>query len=73
LLKKYRLLCEKLNPKSLAPLSAAAKSKSGAARSKINPQKHFAPRQVTPQIRRALSNEKPAILYINFSSFVYED
>jgi hypothetical protein len=38
----------------------AAKSKIDAAYSKINPQKHFAPRHVNSQIRRALSNEMPA-------------
>jgi hypothetical protein len=47
-----------------------AKRKIGAATSKLNPKKHFAHRQVSSQLWRALSNEKPAIHMLNF---VYED
>jgi hypothetical protein len=38
-----------------------AKSKIGAAKSKRNPQKQFAPRPVPSQLWHALSNEKLAI------------
>jgi hypothetical protein len=45
----------------------AAKSKLGAVKSQRNLQKHFAPRQGTPEIRHALSNEKPKIrTYVKF-------
>jgi hypothetical protein len=39
----------------------AAKSKIGTAESKLNPQKHFAPRHGTAHLRRARPNEKPEI------------
>jgi hypothetical protein len=38
-----------------------AKSKLGSTKSKINPQKQFAHRQVPSQLWRALSNETPEI------------
>jgi hypothetical protein len=50
-----------------------AKSKKGAAKSKINPQKFFAHRQVPSQLWRVLSNEKPAIHTYCILNFVYED
>jgi hypothetical protein len=37
-----------------------SKSKIGAAKSKRNPQIHFAPRQANSQFRLALSHETPA-------------
>jgi hypothetical protein len=40
--------------------TGTANTKLGGAQSKRNPQKHFAPRQVNSQFRRALSNETPA-------------
>jgi hypothetical protein len=44
-----------------------ARSKIGAAKSKRNPQKHLAHRQVPSQLWRALSNEMPAIpIFVEF-------
>jgi hypothetical protein len=48
-----------------------AKSKISAAKSKRNPQKHFAHRQVPFQLWHALSIEKP-VIHTNVK-FVYED
>jgi hypothetical protein len=39
----------------------AAKKKRGAVKSKKNPQKPFTHRQGTPEMRQALSNEKPLL------------
>jgi hypothetical protein len=43
--------------------------KMDAARSKGNPLKHFAPRQGTPRMRHALSNDKPAIHTFTYVKF----
>jgi hypothetical protein len=47
--------------------------KNGCRHAQKNPQKHFAPRQGPAQLRRALSNETPAINTYCMLNFVYEE